>query len=101
MLGEELLNAIPVSYTGGLSSAWQLVDTTANERCSFKDNTSETTVTFFYPLTLKEAEIKEKSDDQAWYWSAWWRAMEIEADKNLEEGDYEDFENLDDFIASL
>lgn len=40
-------------------------------------------------------------DDPAWYWSAEWQAGEDEADQNLTDGDYEDFETVDDFIASL
>jgi hypothetical protein len=40
-------------------------------------------------------------DDQSWYWSSYWQEMEREATKNLEAGDYEDFEHIDDFIASL
>lgn len=40
-------------------------------------------------------------DDQSWYWSDYWQTMEREATKNLQEGDYEEFNNINDFIASL
>ena len=40
-------------------------------------------------------------DDQSWYWSDHWQAMEREATKNLQEGDYEEFNSINDFIASL
>ena len=43
----------------------------------------------------------QSEDDQAWYWSAEWQAMEQEADQNRTVGDYEEFETVDDFIASL
>jgi hypothetical protein len=38
---------------------------------------------------------------QSWYWLPDWQKMENEADQNLRDGDYEDFDNLDEFIASL
>ena len=34
-------------------------------------------------------------------WSAEWQAREAEADQNLTDGDYEEFESVDDFIASF
>jgi hypothetical protein len=40
-------------------------------------------------------------DDQSWYWSDRWQAMEREATKNLQEGDYEEFSDINDFIVSL
>ena len=43
----------------------------------------------------------QSEDDQAWYWSTEWQALEQEADRNRGEGDYEEFETVDDFIASL
>lgn len=39
--------------------------------------------------------------EQAWYWSAEWQAWEQEADENLAAGDYEEFETVDEFVASL
>jgi hypothetical protein len=43
----------------------------------------------------------QNEDDQAWYWSTEWQTMEQEADRNRVEGDYEEFETADDFVASL
>lgn len=43
----------------------------------------------------------DMDDDQSWYWSDHWQTMEREATDNLQAGDYEDFNNIDDFIASL
>lgn len=43
----------------------------------------------------------QNEDDQAWYWSTEWQAMEQEADRNRAEGDYEEFDTIDDFVASL
>lgn len=39
--------------------------------------------------------------EQTWYWSSCWQAEETEADLDLQNGDFEDFESMDDFIASL
>jgi hypothetical protein len=54
------------------------------------------------PATSQVAESPPFEDDgQSWYWSAEWQAMEKEADENLKNGEYEDFDTIDDFIASL
>lgn len=39
--------------------------------------------------------------DQTWYWSSQWQAEESEADLDLQNGDFEDFESMDEFTASL
>ncbi|MCP4370396.1 MAG: hypothetical protein GY797_20125 [Deltaproteobacteria bacterium] len=38
---------------------------------------------------------------QHWYWLPDWQKMEDEADQNLKDGDYEDFDDIDEFVASL
>lgn len=43
----------------------------------------------------------QNKGDQSWYWSTEWQAMEQEADRNRAEGDYEEFDTIDDFVASL
>ncbi|GAB4434306.1 MAG: hypothetical protein Fur0044_31680 [Anaerolineae bacterium] len=91
--------AASIFLTGGLSSARQLVDTTSNEIFSFGDSTSELMIIpIFYPSSEQTEQAK---DDQSWYWSDYWQQMEREAEQNLVDGDYEDFDNLDDFITSL
>jgi hypothetical protein len=45
--------------------------------------------------------LAERDPEQAWFWTAEWQAGEREADEDLWTGNYEDFENMDDFIASL
>jgi len=39
--------------------------------------------------------------DQLWFWSREWQTGERHADQDLESGAYEDFETLDEFMASL
>lgn len=38
---------------------------------------------------------------QAYFWSKRWQQAEQEAEADLENGRYQDFENMDDFIQSL
>ena len=45
--------------------------------------------------------LAERDPDQAWFWTAEWQAAEQKADEDLQNGDYEDFDTMDDFIASL
>lgn len=53
------------------------------------------------PLGYPIEQITFKVSDQSWYWSPKWQEVEKIADKDLAEGSYESFENLDDFIRSL
>jgi bifunctional DNA-binding transcriptional regulator/antitoxin component of YhaV-PrlF toxin-antitoxin module len=39
--------------------------------------------------------------DQAWFWTPEWQAGEREASEQIARGDYQTFDNLDDFFASL
>jgi hypothetical protein len=41
------------------------------------------------------------TSDQAWYWTPEWQAREREAEADLRAGRYEDFDSMDDFLASL
>lgn len=38
---------------------------------------------------------------QAWFWTEEWQLMESEADAELDAGEYEIYDDMDDFIASL
>jgi len=38
---------------------------------------------------------------QDWFWSEGWQRAEQEAEKDLAEGRYEDYEDMDEFIESL
>lgn len=46
------------------------------------------------------SDFAERDPDQAWFWTAEWQTAEREADENLRNGDYEDFDKIDDFIAA-
>ena len=39
--------------------------------------------------------------DQAWFWSQRWQALEREADRALAQGDYDEFEDVDEAITWL
>lgn len=48
-------------------------------------------------LEVMEAE----AEAQAWYWSPEWQAAEQEADEELAEGEYDEFETVEAFVDSL
>lgn len=97
------ISTVSIFATAGLSSARQLVDTTSNERYSFKDSTAEFEIisTFYIPAYPSSTQEQETKDDQSWYWSDYWQELEREADQDLINGNYEEFDNLDDFINSI
>ena len=39
--------------------------------------------------------------EQAWFWTPAWQAAERQADDDFANGRYEDFDTMDDFLASL
>lgn len=43
----------------------------------------------------------ERDPDQAWFWTPEWQAGERQADEDLKTGNFDDFDTMDDFIASL
>ena len=43
----------------------------------------------------------DRDPGQAWFWTAEWQAKEREADEDLREGRYDDYDTADDFINSL
>ena len=45
--------------------------------------------------------LAERDPDQAWFWTPEWQAGERLADEDLRTGNYEDFDTMDDLIASL
>jgi hypothetical protein len=55
----------------------------------------------WYVIHPQSGERVEIDPEQAWFWTEEWQAKEREADKDLREGRYEEFDNLDDFINSL
>jgi hypothetical protein len=48
------------------------------------------------------AQIPEEHDpDQAWVWTEAWQQRLAEAEADLDEGRYENFETMDDLLADL
>jgi AbrB family looped-hinge helix DNA binding protein len=39
--------------------------------------------------------------DQAWFWTDEWQAREMQAEKDLTDGRFEDFDNLQDLLRDL
>jgi hypothetical protein len=65
-----------------------------------KKEVAETLETAYiiHPLTGKIIEIDPA---QLWFWSREWQEGEYRVDKELESGQYEEFDNIDDFINTL
>lgn len=45
--------------------------------------------------------VVEIDPDQLYFWTDQWQAGEREVDDHLAAGEYEEFDDIDDFIASL
>jgi hypothetical protein len=44
---------------------------------------------------------KDVPEDQTWFWTDEWQAMEREADEAIESGEYIEFENIDEATKYL
>lgn len=47
------------------------------------------------------SQAADRDPNQAWFWTPEWQAKESEADDDLREGRYDDYDTADDFINSL
>ncbi len=64
-----------------------------------KDHSNTTQTMYAYnPISQKLVEI---DPGQAWFWKKEWLDGEIQAEQEYQSGNYEEFDNLDDFINSL
>ncbi len=50
-------------------------------------------------IVIVPKQIIDRED--AWFWSEEWQKMEREADEALAQGDYKEFENVEDLIRDL
>ena len=64
----------------------------------FSSQTSDETIYIIHPLTSKVIEV---DPSQLWFWSREWQEDERRVDEELRTGQYEEFDNLDDFINTL
>jgi hypothetical protein len=51
-----------------------------------------------HPLTGERVAIDPQ---QRWFWTPRWLAKEVEVEQALQNGEYQDFDTMDDFLASL
>ena len=93
---------IDIDISKGVLIEFKKIFTHKTSSSSFKvskDHSNTTDTMFAYnPITKKLVEI---DPDQAWFWKKEWLDGEIQADQEYQSGDYEAFDNLDDFINSL
>jgi hypothetical protein len=45
--------------------------------------------------------MNRRDPSQWWFWTPEWQADERQVDAELAAGQYEEFDNMDDFLASL
>jgi hypothetical protein len=43
----------------------------------------------------------DRDEDQAWYWSEEWQRAMHEAEEDIHQGRFEDFDSMDDFLVTL
>ena len=67
-------------------------------RVSEEQSTTSKAMYAFNPFSKSIVEI---DPNQAWFWKPEWLNSELAAEKELRAGDFEEFDNLDDFIDSL
>jgi hypothetical protein len=61
-------------------------------------NESENIVYAKHPITRELVEIDPA---QRWFWTEEWQLGERQVEKDLAAGNYEDFDNMDDFFADM
>ena len=54
-----------------------------------------------YIIHPKSGNLVGIDPDQLWFWTEEWRAGERDVDEHLQLGRYEDFDSMDDFLATL
>ncbi len=65
---------------------------------SGEHGTASKTMYAVHPITNTLVEI---NPEQVWFWSPEWLAEEMAVDEELRLGEYEEFDNIDDFTDSL
>lgn len=61
-------------------------------------NTTSGAVYAFNPITKTLVEINPA---QAWFWTDEWLSDELRVEEEIRAGDFEEFDNIDDFIDSI
>jgi hypothetical protein len=78
----------------------------------FESNTADRSISVFFDDSTPQQEvyvavhpltgqIVQIDPDQRWFWTEEWLAKELEAEQALRDGEYEDFDDMDDFLATL
>jgi len=85
-----------VSY--GIGKMFSTKTSTETFKISREKSDTIKTMYAFNPITKTLVEI---DPTQAWFWEPEWLNGEVRAEQELRSGNYEEFDNLDDFIDSL
>jgi len=96
---------IPDTHASGSSTSKHIVDIPATPlRIPTKivhvngATTPEITFLTIHPQTGELVKIRR---DQLWFWSTDWQAGERQVDQEIANGDYEEFDTIEEFISSL
>lgn len=61
-------------------------------------NESENILYVIHPITREPVQIEP---EQRWFWREEWQTGELQVEDDLAAGEYQDFENMDDFFADM
>lgn len=92
MISTTILTIRPADHTAGTAPATRMVEVRPPQQDMWVKVYDEETR--YHKLVWIDA-------SQAWFWTTEWQALEYEADEDLRQGRYEDFDSMDDFINSL
>ncbi len=82
----------------GIEKMFTTRTSTESIKVSREQSDSSKAMYAFNPITKALVEI---DPTQAWFWKSAWLAEEIQAEEELNSGEYEEFDNIDEFIDSL
>lgn len=82
----------------GVEKMFQTKTSSAFINISSEHSTASRSMYAVHPIANTLVEI---NPEQAWFWSPEWLKGEMAVDEELRLGDFEEFDNIDDFINSL
>jgi len=74
---------------------------TSTTLSSFQVSDASTKSEVLFAIHPRTSNLVEIDPSQTWFWAPDWLADEIMIDRELENGEYDEFDNIDDFIKSI
>ena len=82
----------------GIENMISSTTNTKSIKISGKQSDSSKAMYAFHPTSKRLVEI---DPTQAWFWKSSWLKDELEVEKELQSGNFEEFDNINDFIDSI